>query len=165
MDYFSLYSSYHFDELLSLMFTVFGVTILVLLIAYNIDDAVKASRKESTFTLLSYGNVGVLVVALSFMAFGYGIKLSQNGSITELNNTTVSICGDTLDSVIHNVKYLSKRYDNKVESFKFMYGDNIISKEQYVNDILNEFYNTGSSDSLDYNAEFKDATVNLRKGM
>lgn len=165
MDYFSLYSSYHFDELLSLMFTVFGVTILVLLIAYNIDDAVKASRKESTFTLLSYGNVGVLVVALSFMAFGYGIKLSQNGSITELNNTTVSICGDTLDSVIHNVKYLSRRYDNKVESFKFMYGDNIISKEQYVNDILNEFYNTGSSDSPDYNAEFKDATVNLRKGM
>ena len=165
MDYFSLYSSYHFDELLSLIFTVFGVTILVLLIAYNIDDAVKASRKESTFTLLSYGNVGVLVVALSFMAFGYGIKLSQNGSITELNNTTVSICGDTLDSVIHNVKYLSKRYDNKIESFKFMYGDNIISKEQYVNDILNEFYNTGSSDSPNYNAEFKDATINLKKGM
>lgn len=165
MDYFSLYSSYHFDELLSLMFTVFGVTILVLLIAYNIDDAVKASRKESTFTLLSYGNVGVLVVALSFMAFGYGIKLSQNGSITELNNTTVSICGDTLDSVIHNVKYLSKRYDNKIESFKFMYGDNIISKEQYVNDILNEFYSTGSSDSPNYNAEFKDATINLKKGM
>ena len=46
-----------------------------------------------------------------------------------------------------------------------MYGDNIISKEQYVNDILNEFYNTGSSDSPDYNAEFKDATVNLKKGM
>lgn len=165
MDYFSLYSSYHFDELLSLIFTVFGVTILVLLIAYNIDDAVKASRKESTFTLLSYGNVGVLVVALSFMAFGYGIKLSQNGSITELNNTTVSVCGDTLDSVINNVKYLSRRYDNKVESFKFMYGDNIISKEQYVNDILNEFYSTGSSDSPNYNAEFKDATINLKKGM
>lgn len=165
MDYFSLYSSYHFDELLSLMFTVFGVTILVLLIAYNIDDAVKASRKGSEFTLLSYGNVGVLVVALSFMAFGYGIKLSQNGSITELNNTTVSVCGDTLDSVINNVKYLSRRYDNKVESFKFMYGDNIISKEQYVNDILNEFYSMGSSDSPNYNAEFKDATINLKKGM
>lgn len=99
------------------------------------------------------------------MAFGYGIKLSQNGNITELNNTTVSVCGDTLDSVIRNVKYLSKRYDNKLESFKFMYGDNIISKEQYVNDILNEFYSTGSSDSPDYSAEFKDATVNLKKGM
>ena len=146
------------------MFTVFGVTILVLLIAYNIDDGVKASCKESTFTLLSSGNVAVLVVALFFMAFGYFVKSLQNGSITELNNTTVSVCGDTLDSVIHNVKYLSKRYDNKIESFKFMYGDNIISKEQYVNDILNEFYNTGSSDSPDYNAEFKDATVNLRKG-
>lgn len=165
MDYFSLYSSYHFDELLVLTFALFGVAILVLLIAYNIDDAIKDSRKECTFTLLSSGNVAVLVVALSFMAFGYGSKLSQNGSITELNNTTVSVCGDTLDSVIHNVKYLSKRYDNKIESFKFMYRDNIISKEQYVNDILNEFYNTGSSDSPDYNAEFKDATVNLKKGM
>ena len=71
----------------------------------------------------------------------------------------------TQDSVIHNVKYLSKRYDNKIESFKFMYGNNIISKEQYVNDILNEFYSTGSSDSPDYSAEFKDATVNLKKGM
>ena len=165
MDYLELYSSYHFDELCSLMITLFGVAILVLLIAYNIDDAVKASRKESTFTLLSSGNVAVLVVALFFMAFGYGIKLSQNGNITELNNTTVSVCGDTLDSVIRNVKYLSKRYDNKLESFKFMYGDNIISKEQYVNDILNEFYSTGSSDSPDYSAEFKDATVNLKKGM
>lgn len=165
MNYLGLYSDYHCDELLVFMFNLFGVAILILLIAYNIDDAIKASRKESTFTLLSSGNVAVLVVALLFMGFGYGIKLSQNGSITELNNATVSICRDTLDSVIHNVKYLSKRYDNKVESFKFMYGDNIISKEQYVNDILNEFYSTGSSGSPDYNAEFKDATVNLKKGM
>ena len=165
MDYLELYSGYHCDELLVLMFTLFGVAILILLIAYNIDDAIKASRKESTFRLLSSENVAVLVVALFFMGFGYGIKLSQNDSITELNNTTVSVCGDTLDSVIHNVKYLSKRYDNKVESFKFMYGNNIISKEQYVNDILNEFYSTGSSGSSDYSAEFKDATVNLKKGM
>ena len=165
MDYFSLYANYNWIELHSLVFTLFGMGILVLQIAYNIDDAIKASRKESTFRLLSSGNMAVLVVALFFMGFGYGIKLSQNGSIAELNNTTISVCGDTLDSVIHNVKYLSKRYDNKIESFKFMYGNNIISKEQYVNDILNEFYSTGSSGSPDYNAEFKDATVNLKKGM
>ena len=165
MDYFSLYNNYNCDGLWAFTFTLFGVAILLLLVGFNIDDAVKASRKESAFNPLTFGNAAVLVFALGFLASGYFVKSLQNGSITELNNTTVSVCGDTLDSVIHNVKYLSKRYDNKIESFKFMYGDNIISKEQYVNDILNEFYNTGSSDSPDYSAEFKDATINLKKGI
>ena len=69
MDYLELYSSYHFDELCSLMLTLFGVAILVLLIAYNIDDAVKAYCKESTFTLLSSGNVAVLVSRFVFYGF------------------------------------------------------------------------------------------------
>lgn len=165
MDYFSLCNNYSCDGLWAFTFTLFGVVILLLLVGSNIDDAVKASREESAFNPLTFGNMAVLVLALGFLASGYFVKSLQNGSITELNNTTVSVCGDTLNSVIHNVKYLSKRYDNKVESFKFMYGDNIISKEQYVNDILNEFYSTGSSDSPNYNAEFKDAAINLKKGM
>ena len=165
MDYFSLYNNYNCDGLWAFTFTLFGVVILLLLVGSNIDDAVKASREESAFNQLTFGNMAVLVLALGFLASGYFVKSLQNGSITELNNTTVSVCGDTLNSVIHNVKYLSKRYDNKLESFKFMYGNNIISKEQYVNDILNEFYSTGSSGSPDYSAEFKDATVNLKKGM
>lgn len=99
--------------------------------------------KGSEFTILTCGNAFVLGVVLVFLASGYFLKSSHNDSVTDLNNTTTSVCGDTLDSVINNVKYLSRRYDNKVESFKFMYGDNIISKEQYVNDILNEFYKYG----------------------
>lgn len=165
MDYFSLYNNYNCDRLWAFTFTLFGVMILLLLVGFNIDDAVKASRKGSEFTILTCGNAFVLGVVLVFLASGYFLKSSHNDSVTELNNTTTSVCGDTLDSVINNVKYLSRRYDNKVESFKFMYGDNIISKEQYVNDILNEFYSTGSSDSPNYNAEFKDATINLKKGM
>lgn len=166
MDYLGLYNSYSVDALYALTFTILGVVILILLVALNIVGAVRASREEhSYFTLLTGGNAWALVGALAFLAFGYACKSSQNDSVAELNNTTISVCGDTFDSVIGNVKYLSKRYDNKVESFKFMYGDNIISKEQYVNDILNDFYSTGSSDSPDYNAEFKDATVNLKKGM
>lgn len=165
MDYLGLYSSYNVDTLYALTFTIFGVVILILLVAFNIAEAVRASRENHYFTLLTGGNAWALVGALVLLAFGYACKSSQNDSVAELNNTTISVCGDTFDSVINNVKYLSKRYDNKVESFKFMYGDNIISKEQYVNDILNDFYSTGSSDSPDYSAEFKDATVNLKKGM
>lgn len=166
MDYLGLYSSYNVDTLYALTFTIFGVAILILLIAFNIAEAVKASREKCYyFTLLTCGNAWGLAATLVFLVLGYACKSSQNDSVAELNNTTISVCGDTFDSVIGNVKYLSRRYDNKVESFKFMYGDNIISKEQYVNDILNEFYSTGSSDSSDYNAEFKDATVNLKKGI
>ena len=74
MDYLELYSGYHCDELLVLMFTLFGVAILILLIAYNIDDAIKASRKESTFTLLSSGNMAVLVVALFLWDLGMALS-------------------------------------------------------------------------------------------
>lgn len=165
MDYLGLYNRYNVDGTYALASTLFGVAILILLIVCNIADVVKAKREKCAFTLLHGGNAWGLIATLVFLVFGYACKYSQNDSIVELNNTTISVCGDTFDSVINNVKYLSKRYDNKVESFKFMYGDSIISKEQYVNDILNDFYSTGSSDSPNYNAEFKDATVNLKKGM
>lgn len=165
MDYLGLYNNYNVDGTYALASTLFGVAILILLIVFNIADVVKAKREKCAFTLLRGGNAWGLIATLVFLVLGYACKYSQNDSIVELNNTTISVCGDTLNSVINNVKYLSRRYDNKVESFKFMYGDNIISKEQYVNDILNEFYSTGSSDSPNYNAEFKDATINLKKGM
>lgn len=74
MDYYSLHANYNWVELHSLVFTLFGMGILVLQIAYNIDDAIKASRKESTFTLLSSGNMAVLVVALFLWDLGMALS-------------------------------------------------------------------------------------------
>lgn len=68
-----------------------------------------------------------------------------------------------LQSLVDNVNYLSDKYDSKIDTFRIMYGDNMTSREEYINNILAEFYGSKpASGNFDYSAEYKELAKALR---
>ena len=68
-----------------------------------------------------------------------------------------------LKSLVDNVNYLSDKYDSKIDTFRIMHGDNMPSREEYINNILAEFYSGKPvSGNFDYSAEYKELANTLR---
>lgn len=68
-----------------------------------------------------------------------------------------------LQSLVDNVNYLSDKYGSKIDTFRIMYGDNMPSREEYINNILAEFYSGKPvSGNFDYSAEYKELANALR---
>lgn len=70
---------------------------------------------------------------------------------------------NNLENLVTNVNYLSNTYDSKIDTFRIMYGDNVPSREDYINNILAEFYGSKpASGNFDYSAEYKELANALR---
>lgn len=68
-----------------------------------------------------------------------------------------------LQSLVDNVNYLSDKYDSKIDTFRIMYVDNMPSREEYINNILAEFYGGEPvNGNFDYSAEYKELAKALR---
>ena len=67
---------------------------------------------------------------------------------------------------MYNVELLNDKYNERLDYFKFVYGDDAPSRKEYINNMLNEFYGqTVSSDKVNYRDEIKEVEQSLRKGV
>lgn len=109
--------------------------------------------------------IGFLVVGTAFIV-GNSLMKPSNNRLEALNNTSIEGCGDSIENVVYNVEYLSNKYNERFDYFKFAYGDNAPSRKEYINNILNGFYGqTVSSDKVNYKDEIKEVEQSLRKGV
>lgn len=169
MDYFSLYESFstyrvgyanNTEALFWLgIFCAVGGVITLLLCALEIKE-----NKDMAF-------IGILGIGIG--ACGFLLITTNKSRVDETNNKFRALniaafegCGDSIENVVYNVEYLSNKYNERFDYFKFAYGDNAPSRKEYINNILNEFYGkTISYDSVDYKDELKEVEQSLRKGI
>lgn len=102
---------------------------------------------------------GVGLFAYIYPKFTYKIK----SRLEELRKLAYDNNIDNLENLVANVNYLSNTYDNKIDIFRIMYKDNVPSREDYINNILAEFYSGKPvSGNFDYSAEYKELANTLR---
>lgn len=166
MDYFSLYESFGYYKIdyignpkfmisAGIACVILGVLILVIAVCKDLNDRV----------IPAFMAIGFLVVGTAFIVANSLMKPSNN-RLEALNSAAFEGCGDSIENVVYNVEYLSDKYDERLDYFKFAYGDNAPSRKEYINSILNGFYGkTVSSDSIDYKDELKEVETSLRKGI
>ena len=166
MDYYSLYESfsyYKLDYIDNPKFTIsagiacviLGVLLLVVAVCKDLNDRV----------IPAFMAIGFLVVGTAFIVANSLMKPSNN-RLEALNSASIEGCGDSIENVVYNVEYLSDKYNERLDYFKFAYGDDAPSRKEYINSILNGFYGkTVSSDSVDYKDELKEVETSLRKGI
>ena len=167
MDYFSLYesfSNYRLDfrnrpEIListGIACIIVGVLLLVLAVCKDLNDRV----------IPCFMGIGFLVIGSAlFISIMYSTG-SPSNRLKALNSASIEGCGDSIENVVYNVEYLSDKYNERLDYFKFAYGDDAPSRKEYINSILNGFYGkTISSDSVDYKDELKEVETSLRKGI
>lgn len=166
MDYFSLYESFStykvdlgsnpmFAFCVGICFIIIGVVLLSLnLTNYSDNKAIAVIM-----------GVPFLVAGAVIIMCGTQMKSSGN-RLEVLNNIAFEGCGDSIENVVYNVECLSNKYNERLDYFKFVYGDDAPSRKEYINSILNVFYGkTISSDSVDYKDELKEVETSLRKGI
>ena len=166
MDYFSLYesfSNYKADFINNPKFMVSVGTVCVILGILFLVFAVSTDLTERVIP--AFMAIGFLVVGTAFIV-GNSLMKPSNNRLEALNNASIEGCGDSIENVVYNVEYLSNKYNERFDYFKFAYGDNAPSRKEYINSVLNEFYEkTISSDSVDYKDELKEVETSLRKGI
>lgn len=166
MDYFSLYESFStykvdlgsnpmFAFCVGICFIIIGVVLLSLnLTNYSDNKAIAVIM-----------GVPFLVAGAVIIMCGTQMKSSGN-RLEVLNNIAFEGCGDSIENIVYNVEYLSDKCNERLDYFKFAYGDDAPSRKEYINSILNGFYGkTISSDSVDYKDELKEVETSLRKGI
>ena len=166
MDYFSLYESFStykvdlgsnpmFAFCVGICFIIIGVVLLSLnLTNYSDNKAIAVIM-----------GVPFLVAGAVLIMCGTQMKSSGN-RLEVLNNAAFEGCGDSIENVVYNVELLNDKYNERLDYFKFVYGDDAPSRKEYINSILNGFYGkTISSDSVDYKDELKEVEQSLRKGI
>lgn len=71
--------------------------------------------------------IGFLVVGTAFIVANSLMKPSNN-RLEALNSAAFEGCGDSIENIVYNVEYLSNKYDERLDYFKFAYGDNAPSR-------------------------------------
>lgn len=169
MDYFSLYesfSTYRVDYAtntevlfwLGIVCAVGGVLLLIL--------CALGIRENRDLAYL--GILGMLIGACGFLfiATNKSREDEANSKFRALNSAAFEGCGDSIENVVYNVEYLSDKYNERLDYFKFAYGDDAPSRKEYINNVLNEFYGqTVSSDRVNYSDEIEEVEQSLRKGI
>lgn len=166
MDYFSLYESFGiykvdlgsnpvFALCVGVCCIIIGVVLLSLSLANYSDNKAIAVVMGVPFLVTG----AVLIMC--------GTRMKSPGNRLEaLNSAAFEGCGDSIENVVYNVEYLSDRYDERLDYFKFAYGDDVPSRKEYINNVLNEFYGqTVSSDRVNYRDEIKEVEQSLIKGI
>lgn len=167
MDYFSLYESfsyYKMDYMVNPKFMIsagiaciiVGVLLLVLAVCKDLNDRV----------IPCFMGIGFLVIGSALLISIMYSAGSPSNRLKALNSAAFEGCGDSIENVVYNVELLSDKYDERLDYFKFAYGDDAPSRKEYINSILNGFYGkTVSSDGVDYKDELKEVETSLRKGI
>ena len=66
-----------------------------------------------------------------------GTQMKSSGNRLEvLNNIAFEGCGDSIENVVYNVELLNDKYNERLDYFKFVYGDDAPSRKEYINNIL-----------------------------
>lgn len=166
MDYFSLYesfSTYRVDFMTNPKFmisvgiacVILGVLFLGFTVYTDLTDRV----------VPAFMAIGFLVVGTAFIV-GNSLMKPSNNRLEALNSAAFEGCGDSIENVVYNVECLSDKYNERLDYFRFVYGDDAPSRKEYINNILNEFYGkTVSSDRVNYRDEIKEVEQSLRKGV
>lgn len=166
MDYLGLYESFinykieyignpKFMISAGIACVILGVLLLVIAVCKDLNDRV----------IPVFMAIGFLVVGTAFIVANSLMKPSNN-RLEALNSAAFEGCGDSIENIVYNVEYLSNKYDERLDYFKFAYGDDAPSRKEYINNILNEFYGqTVSSDRVNYRDEIKEVEQSLRKGI
>ena len=179
MDYYSLYESFYnyshsANGLGSKIMYYFALIVVFILIIIYVNLVSQEKCDIKIFSLLAVPTLFVLLFFIIVFTIVYDFKNNNSNNtdktdakINELNNIAVGIGGDTLDNIVYNVEYLSNHYENRLEYFKFVYGNNIPSERDYINNILNTFYGkaveSNNSNNIDYSVELKEVETSLRK--
>lgn len=89
---------------------------------------------------------------------------SANGDrLEELRKLAYDNNISSLENLIDNANYLSDKYDSKIDTFRIMYGDNMPRREDYINNILAEFYGGEPvNENFDYSTEYRELAKALR---
>ena len=166
MDYFSLYesfSTYKVDLGSNPMFSFcVGICCIILGVVLLSLNLTNYSDNKAIAVIMG---VPFLVAGAVLIMCGTQMKSSGN-RLEVLNNIAFEGCGDSIDNVVYNVEYLSDKYNERLDYFKFVYGDDAPSRKEYINNILNEFYGqTVSSDRVNYSDEIEEVEQSLRKGI
>ena len=101
----------------------------------------------------------LFVSPLTFTKYNHSIEDKSE----ELRKLAYDNNISNLQSLVNSVNYLSDKYDSKIDTFRIMYKDNVPSREDYINNILAEFYSgKPASGNFDYSAEYKELANALR---
>lgn len=165
MDYYELYWTYNnYDKFLKM-----PIVLMCLAVIFGIACIVTSGSKDKSEYSLSFvsGVSSLFCVCFILTAFVFWLGTGiARGRVAELNKVTIESFGDTLENFADNVEYLSDKYNERLDHFRFVYGDNAPSRKEYINNILNEFYGqTVSSDKVNYRDEIKEVEQSLRKGV
>ena len=160
MDYYELAnkaSSYAFTSEISSVF-YFGCIIFIILFALAAISLLIA-RKFDEFTTACMG--GLLFCVMFFLCNNYSLENTRKAD--ELKKLASDNNISSLDDLVGNVGYLSTIYSEKIDTFEVMYRDNVLSKKEYVNNILTEFYNKKPiSVDFDCSTEYKEVVEHLK---
>ena len=160
MDYYELAnkaSSYAFTSEISSVF-YFGCLIFIVLFALAAISLLIAGKFDE-FTTACMG--GLLFCVMFFLCNNYSLENTRKAD--ELKKLASDNNISSLDDLVGNVDYLSDRYSEKLDTFKIIYKDSMPSREEYINNILTEFYNKKPiSVDFDYSTEYKEVVEHLK---
>lgn len=169
MDYLGLYESFstyrvgyanNTEALFWLgIFCAVGGVITLLLCALEI-------KENKDMALIGILGMAIGACGFLFIATNKGRVDETNNKFRALNSAAFEGCGDSIENVVYNVELLNDKYNERLDYFKFVYGDDAPSRKEYINNMLNEFYGqTVSSDRVNYRDEIKEVEQSLRKGV
>lgn len=148
------YGSFNSLPVIAMFFLLFIIIVLSSVIAIIIYD--------STFNMLYV----CIDIAITLLIIAFIIFLNSNSFKKEVMNKDIKELlyksgVDTISNLDYNIKYLETSYGILVSEFEAFNKGEPPTKEEYINDVLNSFYN--KADSVDEDYDYDTIKSNLKK--
>lgn len=130
---------------------------IVVILALGFIVCVYERDPFSLYILMGASLVVCFIFTFTKFTSANGDRLEELRKLAYDNNIS------SLENLIDNANYLSDKYDSKIDTFRIMYGDNMPSREDYINNILAEFYGGEPvNENFDYSTEYRELAKALR---
>ena len=95
-------------------------------------------------------------------------KINELLTYNQLHDMLTVNSVSNIDTFKNNINYLKDTYTTKIKTFKVMYGkDSVISEDDYINSILNQFYlgkiDNTPTDITGFEEDYPRVSINLKK--
>lgn len=95
-------------------------------------------------------------------------KINELLTYNQLQDMLTVNSVSNIDTFKNNINYLKDTYATKIKTFKVMYGkDSVISEDNYINSILNQFYlgkiDNTPTDITGFEEDYPRVSINLKK--
>ena len=149
-----------------------GTVLLIPILTVAIVCAIIIKPAFNMITMIENNNVDVIKLYKNHKpktaSTEYENKINDLLTYKELQDILTVNSVSNIDAFKNNVNYLKDTYATKIKTFKVMYGkDSVISEDNYINSILNQFYlgkiDNTPTDITGFEEDYPRVSINLKK--